>query len=160
MKTISLTLLCAALLSVNAVAHEGHDHKDGDAKWTACKADAEKLCKDVEPGEGRIMKCLKEHESELSEGCKAKGGAMKQKKEEWKKEHPEGAAAMEACKADKEKLCKDVEPGEGRIVDCMKSHKADLSSACRDMMDKKGDFAEKKGKKKEKAEKPEGGRTE
>jgi len=36
----------------------------------ACKGDAEKVCKDVKPGEGRILKCLKQHETELSPSCK------------------------------------------------------------------------------------------
>ena len=51
-----------------------------------CKADMEKFCKDVKPGEGRIVKCMKEHEAELSEACKAhkpKAGA-KEKHEDKK----------------------------------------------------------------------------
>ena len=36
----------------------------------ACKGDAEKFCKDVKPGKGRIHECLKKHEGELSGGCK------------------------------------------------------------------------------------------
>jgi hypothetical protein len=36
----------------------------------ACQGDAEKLCPGIEPGEGRILKCLMEHKEELSEGCK------------------------------------------------------------------------------------------
>ena len=36
----------------------------------ACKADIEKLCPDVKPGEGRIVACMKAHQDEISEGCK------------------------------------------------------------------------------------------
>ena len=61
------TLFFAALLAVSAPAVR--------AEEGPCKADMEKFCKGVEPGEGRVMKCMKEHEAELSEGCKAhKGG--------------------------------------------------------------------------------------
>jgi hypothetical protein len=35
------------------------------------------------------------------------------------------------CMADRQKFCGGVEPGEGRIVACMKSHEADLSPACK-----------------------------
>ncbi len=89
-----------------------------------CKADMEKFCKDVKAGEGRIMKCMKEHEAELSEACKKKAG---EKKEGMGKRHQ----GTEACKADVEKFCKDVSPGEGRIVACLKSHEPELSEACK-----------------------------
>ena len=36
-----------------------------------CKEDAQKFCKDIKPGHGRVIACLKSHESELSEACKA-----------------------------------------------------------------------------------------
>ena len=38
---------------------------------TACKDDLQKVCKHIKIGKGRKLKCLKDHESELSEGCKA-----------------------------------------------------------------------------------------
>ncbi|MFO1058567.1 MAG: cysteine rich repeat-containing protein, partial [Dongiaceae bacterium] len=37
----------------------------------ACAADAEKLCKGVQPGGGRIQACLKQHSAELSPACTA-----------------------------------------------------------------------------------------
>jgi hypothetical protein len=37
----------------------------------ACWDDVTRLCDGVRPGGGRILKCLKEHESDLSEPCKA-----------------------------------------------------------------------------------------
>jgi hypothetical protein len=37
----------------------------------ACRADVERLCKDVKPGHGEIRECLKAHEADLSDGCKA-----------------------------------------------------------------------------------------
>jgi len=35
----------------------------------ACEADVKRLCPNLQPGNGRIMTCLREHKSELSEGC-------------------------------------------------------------------------------------------
>ena len=87
-------------------------------------ADAEKLCKGVEKGEGRMMKCLKQHESEVSSACKDNMKKMKERMGEMKA----------ACKGDTEKLCKGVKPGQGRIVKCLKQHEDELSPACKDTM--------------------------
>jgi hypothetical protein len=43
-----------------------------------CKADVAKLCKDVKPGGGRIRKCLKEHQAQLSAQCKKDLGQAKE----------------------------------------------------------------------------------
>ncbi len=42
----------------------------------ACRADAQKFCKGVEPGGGRLLACLQAHETELSANCRTmlKGG--------------------------------------------------------------------------------------
>jgi hypothetical protein len=37
----------------------------------ACRGDVEKFCKDVAAGKGRIVSCLKSHETELSGACAA-----------------------------------------------------------------------------------------
>jgi hypothetical protein len=36
---------------------------------TECRAELETHCPEVEVGEGRVAQCLKDHQSELSEGC-------------------------------------------------------------------------------------------
>jgi hypothetical protein len=36
----------------------------------ACADDIAKFCKEVQPGGGRVAKCLKDHEKELSPSCK------------------------------------------------------------------------------------------
>jgi hypothetical protein len=38
------------------------------------------------------------------------------------------------CRADVQKLCSGVQPGGGRIIDCLKQHAADVSQACHDAM--------------------------
>ena len=38
----------------------------------ACKDDMQTRCKGIKPGGGRILQCLKQHEVELSPGCKEK----------------------------------------------------------------------------------------
>jgi hypothetical protein len=36
-----------------------------------------------------------------------------------------------ACKTDIQTLCGSVQPGGGRIRDCMRQHRAELSAACK-----------------------------
>jgi len=42
--------------------------------------------------------------------------------------------AARACVADVRKHCADVQPGEGRIADCVKKHVGDLSAPCQDLL--------------------------
>jgi len=114
--TVLAGLLCVAMAT-------GVSAKTEDRP---CKADAEKLCKGMEPGGGKIAACLKEHSSELSPACKDNIAKAKEKVKELK----------EACEGDAKKLCKDVKQGGGRIMQCLKQHEAELTPACKASMEK------------------------
>jgi hypothetical protein len=105
------TALGLLLVASAAQAHHG-----------ACRADVEQFCKDVKPGEGRIIDCLKQHENELSEQCKAAGEKMRSRANEFKA----------ACQPDLDQFCKDVPPGHGRIRECLHENKDKLSATCAD----------------------------
>jgi hypothetical protein len=98
---------------------------DTPAAKGPCADDIAKYCRDVKPGGGRIARCLKENEKQLSPACKSSIEEFKQKAKE----------AHQACEADAQKFCKDVKPGQGRIVKCLKEHEKDLSPECRAKMD-------------------------
>jgi Golgi apparatus protein 1 len=102
-----MTLLLAVLLGASA-AHP-------------CGRDAERLCKDVQPGEGRIVRCMKAHEAELSPSCKQRIATFRE----------EVHAALEACNADVEKFCGGMERGEGHVHACLMQHEAELSPGCK-----------------------------
>lgn len=106
-------------LSLTAVATAGEGGKP-------CADDAARLCKDVQPGQGRMVKCLKEHKDELSPDCRANITKMKEQAKDMK----------EACEEDARKLCKDTRPGGGRIMQCLKQHEGELSPACKEKMDR------------------------
>jgi len=92
------------------------------AQGGACAADVKKFCADVKPGEDRVRSCLASHRAELSEPCRKAldaGGFAKPKQR-----------PQRPCAADVERFCKDVHPGEGRVLKCLDAHAAELSAAC------------------------------
>ena len=65
MKTI-LLLLATVMLSPGVQAKD-----DGKNELAACRADMEKFCRNVEPGEGRQMKCMYDLRDKLQPACAA-----------------------------------------------------------------------------------------
>ncbi len=92
-------------------------------KSKPCAEDVSKFCKDVKPGGGAIVKCLKEHEKDLSPSCKE---TLKTAQEKPK-----------PCAEDVSKFCKDVKPGGGAIAKCLKMHEKDLSPSCKETLENK-----------------------
>lgn len=119
---VFMVLIGALLLTIPAaVTWAEQDHQHGP-----CADDIAKYCKDVQPGKGNIVKCLKEHEKDLSPACREKGAEMKNRMNDFRK----------ACEGDVQKLCKDVQPGGGRIIKCLKEHEKELSPDCGTAMEK------------------------
>ena len=116
LSTITCLFVFSVLLNLSGAWAEDRD------KPGACRADVEKLCKGVQPGGGRIAMCMKQHESELSPGCREAIAKAKEKIHEF----------AEACKPDVDSLCKGVQPGQGRIARCLAEHKDQLSAGCRE----------------------------
>lgn len=104
----------------------------GPMMGAACKADLDKLCAGVEPGEGRLMKCLKEKESQVSAECKASWDKMKDERKDRRQE------MRAACGGDVEKHCPGMKPGDGQLMKCMKEKEAQLSAGCKAAMSEMG----------------------
>jgi hypothetical protein len=93
------------------------------ANTSACSEDVGKFCKEIKPGGGAIFDCLWQHQNELSAACSDHIARMEQRREQIKE-------FRQACSQDTAKFCKDVKPGRGRIVRCLKEHGNELSSPC------------------------------
>ncbi len=85
----------------------------------ACADDVRNYCADVAPGQGRVVRCLASNQGNLTPQCQAVVQGAREKHAEFRK----------ACGGDAKKLCKGIAPGEGRILACLESRKADLSPA-------------------------------
>ena len=85
-----------------------------------CADDIEKYCKEIKPGGGRLLNCLKAHEKDLSASCCAKIGELQGIITE----------CEQACSGDIARFCKEVQPGGGRILKCLQGHDKELSPSC------------------------------
>jgi len=65
----TLSLALAALCALST-AFAADPPAAGGEQLGACKTDAEKLCPGIQPGEGRLKACFKEHRKDLSPDCK------------------------------------------------------------------------------------------
>jgi len=120
---LTATVGLLALFGLSAGAQEA-----GHPAGNPCRADMERLCADVPPGGGAKIRCLKSHEDQLSDACRAQLAAHSQQG------HGHGAKVLQACGDDAKRLCTDVEPGSMGSLRCLRQHEADVSSACRDAM--------------------------
>lgn len=84
-----------------------------------CAKDRESFCAGVQPGEGRIVKCLKDNEDKLSAECKSSFEKTKSHRNEIKV----------ACQDDAETLCPGMSKRE--LLKCLRSKKDEVSEKCR-----------------------------
>ena len=95
----------------------------------ACASDIKNYCKDVTPGEGRMIYCMQAHEDKISPKCTY--------------ELEEAAASVQAtadllkdgvvaCKAEIAGVCGKIQPGQGRIATCLIANKSTASKDCAD----------------------------
>ncbi len=93
-----------------------------------CKPELESYCKDVTPGEGRVLACLFAREDKLSAGCKYSLAVAS-----LQVEHLQVTLTYLAneCEDDLKTYCAHLKIGEGRLLDCLKKNEASVSSRCK-----------------------------
>ena len=75
-KTMLLITLCFEAAAGSAIADEPTAPTPAPSQQAmkdvraACETDAKKLCAGVQPGGGRILQCLGQHKTEVSDACK------------------------------------------------------------------------------------------
>jgi len=87
MQMLKTTLACMALAlaATSATAADPMKKGEGAEVLAACKADMQKLCPAVQPGEGRVMQCLRQNRASVSGPCKT---ALKDARREQKQSAP------------------------------------------------------------------------
>jgi hypothetical protein len=91
------------------------------AQGGSCADDTARLCSHVKEGGGARIRCLQEHEGQLTPDCRRDIEHMEHRASE----------VSQACSDDAARLCSNVESGKGRVVSCLANHEAQLTADCR-----------------------------
>ena len=96
-----------------------------------CEAELESYCKDVTPGEGRILACLYSHQDRLSGKCEY---ALFDAAAQLERAVAALAYVVNECADDLDKHCSSVAVGEGRLLKCLEKNDKMVSSRCKDAL--------------------------
>ena len=93
-----------------------------------CSKEFETYCKNVTPGEGRLIACLYAYGDKLSTRCEY---ALYDASAQLERALTALSYLANECRDDLKKYCSDVKPGEGRLIDCIGKKKDEISDRCK-----------------------------
>ncbi|MDA8139389.1 MAG: cysteine rich repeat-containing protein [Desulfobacteraceae bacterium] len=122
---VAIALVCLLMLvSIPAQAGDGLLQKVADG----CKKELDTYCKDITPGEGRILACLYSRSDKLSAQCEY---ALYDSAARLERAAAALSYLVHECREDLEKLCGSVAAGEGRLAQCLEKNDAKVSARCK-----------------------------
>lgn len=92
-----------------------------------CRAEFETFCKDVTPGQGRILACLYAYSDKSSDQCR---DTVRDTYGELKLISAVTSHLKNECEKDLKQFCSNVVPGEGRLLNCLETNDDKLSNKC------------------------------
>lgn len=98
---------------------------------TGCEKEILAYCKDVTPGEGRVLACLYAHADKLGGQCEY---ALFDAAAQLERAVSALTYVASECGDDLEKLCADVPAGEGRLLDCLEKNDRNVSRRCKEAL--------------------------
>jgi hypothetical protein len=99
-----------------------------DTVAKGCDKELIAYCKDVTPGEGRVLACLYAHEDKLSAQCEY---ALFDAAAQLDRAISALTYLANECGDDLDKYCAKVAVGEGRLIDCLKKNDKKVSKRCK-----------------------------
>jgi hypothetical protein len=100
-----------------------------------CDKELTAFCKDVTPGEGRMLACLYSREDKLSAKCEY---ALYDAAAQLQRVIATLAFVANECDADLEKFCSNVPMGGGRLLACIDKNEKAVSKRCKDALSEAG----------------------
>jgi hypothetical protein len=130
MKRISMwtMVLCIALV-LGGCASSKHPLVEQVAK--GCEKEIATYCKEVTPGEGRVLACLYAHEDKMSGQCEY---ALNDAIAQLERALTALTYVANECRDDLANYCADIKPGEGRLLQCIDKNEAKVSKRCKQAM--------------------------
>jgi hypothetical protein len=131
----TLVVGAVTLATVTMATHAGAQQSLAEYVAQSCQTELQTYCSQVTPGENRIAACIYAHGDKLSNQCE--------------KALYEAAVALERtintmsylanqCRADIESKCANIQPGGGRIAQCLADNKSSLSRPCTEALTEVG----------------------
>jgi hypothetical protein len=95
---------------------------------TGCETELEGYCKDVTPGDGRILACLYAYGDKLSSTCEY---ALYDAAVQLERAVAAMAYVANECGDDLNQHCSGVAMGQGRLLQCLEKNAAQVSQRCK-----------------------------
>ena len=92
-----------------------------------CKTEIDTHCKNVTQGEFRVLACLYAYSDRLSARCEY---ALYDAASQLERAINALAYTANECRDDLKSYCSEVQPGEGRLLQCLDKNKGKVSSRC------------------------------
>ena len=93
-----------------------------------CRQEFETYCKNVTPGDGRLLACLYAYSDKLSNRCEY---AIYDAATQLERAINALTFLANECRDDLKKYCSGVQPGEGRLAECIAKKKDVISDRCK-----------------------------
>ena len=99
-----------------------------DSVAKGCEQELKTYCKDVTPGEGRVLACLYAFGDKLSGQCEY---ALFDAAVQLERAVAALSYLANECRDDLVTYCADIKPGEGRLIQCIDKNEAKVSGRCK-----------------------------
>ena len=128
MKFVQIIGCAVALGSLLAVPAMASQETLVESVARGCKTELESYCKDVTPGQGRVLSCLYAYGDKLTGQCEF---ALYDAAVQLERAVAAMSYMANECGDDLTKYCGDVVLGEGRVLDCLAKHDSKISDRCK-----------------------------
>jgi len=124
--------LCLVLLDVTVLFFTTVPALAGDnlvqTVVNGCQKELETYCKDVTPGQGRVLACLYARNDKLSGKCEY---ALYDAAVQLERAVAALSYVVNECRDDLKSLCSGVPAGEGRLLKCLEENDSKVSDRCK-----------------------------